>query len=73
MASGLAQVPFFLKNTVVIVKGVPAEICQSCHEPFMTGIATDRITALLSQARAIQAEVLVLTYAELPEPMALAA
>lgn len=73
MRSGSATMPFVLGATVVVVKNVPAEICQSCHEAFMIGAVTDRITDMLSQSMHLQAEVLVLSYPEVHEPLPLAA
>ncbi len=64
---GQATVPFFFPKTVVLIKDVPAEICACCHEPFTTGKVTDRIVGLLNPLRALQAEVLILSYAE-PQP-----
>lgn len=64
MSAGLATVPFVLKDAVVVLKEVPAEVCQRCREPFMNGRVIDRITALLAQICAFRAEVLVLTYTE---------
>ena len=60
-----ATVPFLLPNTVVLIKDVPAEVCSSCHEPYTTGQVTDRIISLLNPLRAMQAEVLILSYSEL--------
>lgn len=57
-----ATVPFVLQNTVVVVKGVPAEVCTSCHEPLMTGKVTDELTYLLRQLRAAGSEVSVISY-----------
>lgn len=57
-----ATVPFVLQNTVVVVKGVPAEVCISCHEPLMTGKVTDELTDLLRQLRAAGSEVSVISY-----------
>lgn len=45
---GLATTPFVFEETVVVVKGVPAEICSNCHEPFLDGVVTDHVMALLS-------------------------
>lgn len=59
---GVATIPFVLGETVIVVKGVPAEICGSCHEPFTTGRVTDAITALLTQLRTVNAEVSVVHY-----------
>lgn len=61
---GQATVPFFFPKTVILIKDVPAEICACCHEPFTTGKVTDRIVDMLNPLRAIQAEVLILSYSE---------
>lgn len=65
MKRGLATIPFVLRDGVFVVKGVPAEICQSCHEPFLVGEIVDELTVLLNRVRQTNAEVSVLTY----EPM----
>jgi YgiT-type zinc finger domain-containing protein len=65
---GVATVPFVFLDTVVLIKKVPAEICHSCHEPYMVGKVTDRITDLLNQLRAFHAEVLIISYSE-PQPI----
>jgi YgiT-type zinc finger domain-containing protein len=57
-----ATIPFVLENTVIVVKDVPAEVCASCHEPFLTGDATDRVVELLRQLRTLQTEVSVVSY-----------
>jgi YgiT-type zinc finger domain-containing protein len=61
---GLATVPFLLRDSVVLIKDVPAEICANCHEPFTSGKATDGVIGLLSPLRDLKAEVLVLSYAQ---------
>jgi YgiT-type zinc finger domain-containing protein len=61
-----ATIPFVLEHTVVVVKDVPAEVCASCHEPYLTGEATDRVVALLRQLRSLQTEVSVVSYRALP-------
>lgn len=60
-----ATIPFVLGDTVVVVKDVPAEVCASCHEPYMTGQVTDQLTDLLSRLRSLQTEVSVVCYADL--------
>jgi YgiT-type zinc finger domain-containing protein len=57
-----ATIPFVLGETVVVVKDLPAEVCASCHEPYMTGEVTDRLTDLLSRLRSLQTEVSVICY-----------
>ena len=57
-----ATIPFVLENTVIVVKDVPAEVCASCHEPYLTGEATDRVVELLRQLHTLQTEVSVVSY-----------
>ncbi len=65
LQENLATIPFILeRDTVVVIKDVPAEICSDCHEPFTAGHATDRVTALLRQLQALRSEVSVVAYAE---------
>lgn len=65
LQSGIATIPFVLDNdTVIIVKGVPAEICSDCHEPFVAGKETDQVLALLKQLKSLRSEVSVIAYPE---------
>ena len=73
LLEGKATVPFVLRDTVAVVRDVPAEICRSCHEPYMTGKVADRVTMLLRQLRAIHSDVAILTYEIVPEPVAVLA
>jgi YgiT-type zinc finger domain-containing protein len=67
---GRATVPFLLPHTVILIKDVPAEICSSCHEPYMTGEVTDHILERLRVFRALSAEVLLLSYSDMqPAPV----
>ncbi len=61
-----ATIPFVLENTVAVIKDVPAEVCASCHESYVAGEATDRMTILLKQLRSLQTEVSVISYSALP-------
>ena len=61
---GVATIPFVSGKAVVLIKNVPAEVCQSCHEPYTTGKVTDRVTELLRQARAFPVEISVISYSE---------
>ena len=61
----MATVPFILDtNMVVVIKNVPAEVCDTCHEPFVAGRITDRVMALLRQFKSLRSEVSVVTYSE---------
>ena len=65
LQSGVATIPFILHGDgVVVIKGVPAEICYNCHEPFMNGRVTDEIMALLNQLQTLGSEVSVLSFPE---------
>lgn len=64
LKAGLATVPFIFEETVVVVKGVPSEICVNCHEPFLNGIVTDHVMMLLSQLKQLHSEVSVVAYSE---------
>ena len=60
--TGQATVPFLLsEERVIVIKGVPAEICSDCHEPFMSGKVTDHVMALLSQLKMLGSEVSVVS------------
>ncbi len=65
LEAGRATIPFLFAESAVLVKGVPAEICQSCHEPFVAGAETDTIVTMLNQLRALRIEVSVVAY---PDP-----
>lgn len=62
----ISVIPFILKqNAVVVIKGIPAEVCADCHEPFLAGQAVDRVTEILRQLRTLSSEVSVVAYPEL--------
>jgi len=58
----LATIPFVLGKTVAVIKQVPAEVCDTCSEPFLHAEATDVVSSLLDKALASSAEVSVMTY-----------
>ncbi len=67
---GLTTVPLVLNGAVVVVKDVPAEVCQSCHEPYMASEVVYRLDELVAQLRSAGAEVSIVTYSEAqPSPM----
>ncbi len=68
VADQKVTIPFVLENTVAVIKDVPAEVCASCHEPFMIGEVTDRVTELLKRLRSLQTEVSVISFPALPVP-----
>ena len=61
----VSVIPFLLKsNAVVVIRGVPAEVCANCHEPFLAGQAVDRVSEILRQLRSLSSEVSVVAYPE---------
>lgn len=70
LVQGVATIPFVLPGTMVLIKDVPANICQSCHEPYVTGKVTDRLTSLLNQLRAFHAEISIISFSDPQEAVA---
>jgi YgiT-type zinc finger domain-containing protein len=62
LCDGSATIPFVLDRHVVVIKDVPAEVCDTCAEPFMHAAVTDVVSAMLARARDMGAEVTVLNY-----------
>jgi YgiT-type zinc finger domain-containing protein len=58
-----ATIPFILKDTIAVIKDVPAELCASCHESYTTGEVTDNIVGLLQHLHLLQTEVSIIAYA----------
>jgi YgiT-type zinc finger domain-containing protein len=60
---GVATIPFVLsEERVIVIKGVPAETCGDCHEPFMSSKITDDVMALVSQLKRLGSEVSVVSF-----------
>ena len=64
LKSGISAVPFVFEGTVIVVKDVPAESCRSCHEPYVSGKVTDKLTNLLTRLKALQTEVSIVSYTD---------
>ena len=62
LKSRLSAIPFVFEGTVIVVKDVPAECCLSCHEPYVSGKVTDELNALLTELKALQTEVSIVSY-----------
>ncbi len=61
LKAGISAVPFVFEGTVIVVKDVPAE---SCHEPYVSGKVTDKLTKLLTRLKAFHTEVSIVSYAD---------
>jgi len=70
LTPGNAMIPFVIGRHVVVIKDVPAEICDTCGEPFLHAVATDVVSNMLARARDMGAEVTILTYASAAEAAA---
>jgi YgiT-type zinc finger domain-containing protein len=64
LVSGLATIPFLLAGVVVVMKNVPARVCEECDEPFLDGQVTDTVVEMLSDLRSLHAEVSVVSYSK---------
>lgn len=64
---GTATIPYILSHDViVIVKHVPAELCQECGESYTTGEVTDQVVAMLEQFKNLRSEVSIVSYSAAP-------
>jgi YgiT-type zinc finger domain-containing protein len=65
LATGQATIPFIVShNIIIVIKHIPADICQDCYEPFVAGNATDHVLTLLRQLKSLKSEVSVVTYSQ---------
>ena len=60
---GLTTVTLERQNTTVVVKDVPAEICENCAEYYLSEEVTGRLQDLAGQAVQQGVEIEVLRYA----------
>lgn len=58
----LATIPFVLGKAVAAIRQVPAEVCDTCGEPFLHSEATDVVRSLLEKTRTSSAELSIMTY-----------
>ncbi|MBM3943562.1 MAG: type II toxin-antitoxin system MqsA family antitoxin [SAR202 cluster bacterium] len=65
LTPGVATVPFIFPETFVVVKDVPAEVCNSCHETYMAGKTVDQLTRVLNQLRSLRTEVSLISYPDI--------
>ncbi|MGQ9501527.1 MAG: type II toxin-antitoxin system MqsA family antitoxin [Anaerolineae bacterium] len=62
LAPGLATLPFVMGSSVVIIKGVPAEICNQCGEAITSSEVAAAIDAFLKQVQRSGFEISVVAY-----------
>jgi YgiT-type zinc finger domain-containing protein len=61
--NGVTNVILERGRTTVVVKDVPAEICENCGEYYLSAEVTDKIQKMAEQAVRQGAEIEVLRYA----------
>jgi YgiT-type zinc finger domain-containing protein len=64
LKTGISAIPFVFEGMVIVVKDVPAESCRSCHEPYVSGKVTDKLTELLTRLKSLRTEVSIVSYAD---------
>ena len=60
---GTATVTLERGNTTVVIKEVPAEICENCGEYYLSDVVTEKVQNLAAQSVQHGAEIEVLKYA----------
>ncbi len=61
--SGTATVVLEREATTVVIKHVPADVCENCGEYYLSDEMTDRVLAMAETAVAQGAEIEVLRFA----------
>ncbi|BAT56319.1 hypothetical protein NOS3756_53230 [Nostoc sp. NIES-3756] len=60
---GLVTITLERDDTIVILKGVPAEICNNCGEYYLSAAVTEQVLQRAEEAVSKGAEVEILRYA----------
>jgi YgiT-type zinc finger domain-containing protein len=60
---GLVTVTLARDDTIVILKGVPAEVCNNCGEYYLSDAVTEQVLQRAEEAVSKGAEVEILRYA----------
>ena len=62
LASQVTTLPFLEGEHVIVIRDVPAEVCEDCGEAYLSGRVVDWIDDLLSRAGDLPLEVSILSY-----------
>ncbi len=62
-AEGVVSVTLNRGETTVIIKGVPAQVCENCGEYYLTDSITEKVLAMGESAVSHNAEIEVLRFA----------
>lgn len=53
-----------LGKTIIIIKGVPANVCKQCGEQYFDDETSENIEKIVEQLKDIEAEVTIINYKE---------
>ncbi len=59
---GITTAPFFVREKIIVIKDVPAEICSECGESYMKSSVVDRIETLLDKIEDLHSEMSVVHF-----------
>ena len=53
-----------LDNTIIVIKGVPAKVCNNCGEKYFDDKTAENIDRIVNQLKNLAIEVTVVNYSE---------
>lgn len=53
-----------LENTIIIIKGVPAKVCEQCGEQYFDDETSENIEKIVNQLKELETEVTIVNYKE---------
>ena len=62
MHDGVTAAPFFIREKIIVIKDVPAELCSDCGEAYMKSSVVDKIEVLLDKLDDLDSEMSVIHY-----------
>ena len=63
MREGEVNVPVDLEDRFILIKGVPALICQECGEYFVSDEVMERLESIVEEAKSRNVEIEILRFA----------
>ncbi len=66
LGTSIANIPFILQGgQVVVIRRIPADVCQTCQEPYLFGDVTDMVLKLLNYIKRSPNEISVIDFAQI--------
>ena len=53
-----------LENTIIIIKGVPAKVCNQCKEQYFDDETSENIEKIVNKLKDLSTEITVINYKE---------